>query len=262
VQASLSPEGYQVVEDIRRTNELVRELAGLYVGFGQDVYWLSIFGQPSATEPWGWQLDGHHVNLSCFVLGDQIVMTPMFLGAEPTTVRHGKYAGISLFRAEEADAVELMRSLTPAQRRQSIVGQELQMELFTGHFRDNLELQFAGAPAREFSETQRQRMLALLHDWVGYMRPGHADVRWAEVMQHLDETYFGWIGGYEDEEPFYYRVHSPVILIEFSHIPGIAMLGDTPSRNHVHAIVRTPNGNDYGKDLLRQHLEHDHAPHL
>jgi len=25
------------------------------------------------------------------------------------------------------------------------------------------------------------------------------------------------------------------------------------NRDHIHAVVRTPNGNDYGKDLLRQH---------
>jgi hypothetical protein len=34
-----------------------------------------------------------------------------------------------------------------------------------------------------------------------------------------------------------------------------------PSREHVHSVVRTPNGNDYGKDLLRQHhAQHPH-PH-
>jgi hypothetical protein len=32
-----------------------------------------------------------------------------------------------------------------------------------------------------------------------------------------------------------------------------------PSAAHIHTIVRTPNGNDYGKDLLRQHyLRHLH----
>jgi len=32
-----------------------------------------------------------------------------------------------------------------------------------------------------------------------------------------------------------------------------------PNREHIHAVVRTPNGNDYGKDLLRQHYaEHPH----
>jgi hypothetical protein len=29
----------------------------------------------------------------------------------------------------------------------------------------------------------------------------------------------------------------------------------------VHTVVRTPNGNDYGKDLLRQHHRaYDHSP--
>ncbi|MCE2457847.1 MAG: hypothetical protein J4G14_08535 [Dehalococcoidia bacterium] len=31
--------------------------------------------------------------------------------------------------------------------------------------------------------------------------------------------------------------------------------GGEPTRNHIHTVVRTPNGNDYGKDLLRQHRE-------
>jgi len=34
-----------------------------------------------------------------------------------------------------------------------------------------------------------------------------------------------------------------------------------PSRNHIHAVVRTPNGGDYGLDLLRQgnHERYDHS---
>jgi hypothetical protein len=56
---------------------------------------------------------------------------------------------------------------------------------------------------------------------------------------------------------FYYREQSPVILIEFDHQGPIALPGDrsVPTRDHVHSVVRTPNGNDYGKDLLRQHYE-------
>jgi hypothetical protein len=30
------------------------------------------------------------------------------------------------------------------------------------------------------------------------------------------------------------------------------------TRNHIHTIIRTPNGNDYGKDLLKRHLETHH----
>ena len=50
-------------------------------------------GEPSATEPWGWQLDGHHAIINYFVLGDQVVMTPLFVGSEPVTAHTGKYAG-------------------------------------------------------------------------------------------------------------------------------------------------------------------------
>ena len=51
---------------------------------------------------------------------------------------------------------------------------------------------------------------------------------------------------------FYYRIQSPVIVIEFDHQRpvGIRHLLDAsvPTTEHVHTVVRTPNGNDYGKD--------------
>ena len=86
----------------------------------------------------------------------------------------------------------------------------------------------------------------------------------AEVRQHLNDTYFAWIGGTAPGSVFYYRIHSPVILIEFDHQPPLGLPGmekGKPIQEHIHSVVRTPNGNDYGKDLLRQHYaEHPH-PH-
>jgi hypothetical protein len=77
-----------------------------------------------------------------------------------------------------------------------------------------------------------------------------------DVDAHHDETRFAWNGGTTDADPFYYRIHSPVILIEFDHQTPVALPGArVPGRQHVHTVVRTPNGNDYGKDLLRQHYE-------
>ena len=48
--------------------------------------------------------------------------------------------------------------------------------------------------------------------------------------------------------------------IEFDQQPPVALdLPKVPTRDHIHTVVRTPNGNDYGKDLLRQHLaDHPH----
>ena len=68
----------------------------------------------------------------------------------------------------------------------------------------------------------------------------------------------------EESSAFYYRVHSPVLLIEFDHQRGIVFDNDAASRQHIHTVVRTPNGNDYGRDLLRQHheqVDHGRADH-
>ena len=94
------------------------------------------------------------------------------------------------------------------------------------------------------------------------MDGGHAKVRMQEVSAHLDDTYFGWIGDSSADGVFYYRIHSPVILIEFDHQTPVALPGPKEAnRQHIHTVVRTPNGNDYGKDLLRQHYErHKHDP--
>ena len=47
------------------------------------------------------------------------------------------------------------------------------------------------------------------------MREVHAKVRMDEVRAHLDRTYFAWIGGSIPDAVFYYRIHSPVVLIEW-----------------------------------------------
>jgi hypothetical protein len=50
-----------------------------------------------------------------------------------------------------------------------------------------------------------------------------------------------------------------VVFIEFDHHAGVFLTNAAPAKFHVHTIVRTPNGNDYGRDLLRLHYER--APH-
>ena len=126
---------------------------------------------------------------------------------------------------------------------------------------DNLNLDYAGIRYDALAPQQQEQLLALIETYVGRIRPGHAEVRMNDVGKLLPETYFGWIGEHGEESPFYYRIHSPVILVEFDHLPGIIWDNAEPTRDHIHTIVRTPNGNDYGRDLLRHHDEmHDH-PH-
>jgi hypothetical protein len=260
VEASLSAGGFRTTRDVMRLNDLVRHITGNAEEYGEWLYWLSVMGHPSAGEPWGWQLDGHHLIVNCFVLGDQVVMTPMFMGSEPVAAETGPYAGTRVFQAEEEEGLTLIRSLTPSQRARTVLAQELPGEAFTAAFRDNLALRHEGIRFGDLSGVQQSQLVRLVEVYVGRIREGHDRIRMDEVTRHLADMHFAWMGDFEAESVFYYRLHSPVILIEFDHQRGIVFDNDRPSRHHIHTVVRTPNGNDYGKDLLRQHHEQfDHA---
>jgi len=257
MRASLSARGFRQSRDIMRLNGYLGQVLNNFDEYGDDLYYLTVMGQPSATEPWGWQLDGHHLIVNYFVLGDQVVMTPAFMGSEPVTVASGPYAGTAVLQDEERAGLELMRSLGPDERAQAILQPaKTANNALAQAFRDNLVLNYAGVNARSLSEDQREKLVAVIESFVSHMDEGHARVRMDEVRAHLDDTWFAWIGGSGPDDVFYYRVHSPVILIEFDHQMPVALDGPrVPGKAHIHTVVRTPNGNDYGKDLLRQHYE-------
>jgi predicted nuclease of restriction endonuclease-like (RecB) superfamily len=254
--ASLSARGLEKSRNVMRLNHTLAELVNNFQEYGDGLYWLTIMGTPSPTEPWGWQLDGHHLDINYFVLGDQVVMTPTFMGSEPVIARSGKYAGTVVLQEEQNKGFALMQALSAEQRAAATIGEsKTQNNALSQAYRDNLVLDYAGLKASTMSVAQRELLLGIVREFVGNLSDGHARVRMREVEQHLHETYFAWIGGVGPNEVFYYRVQSPVILIEFDHQSPVALVGrgGPPTREHVHAVVRTPNGNDYGKDLLRQH---------
>ena len=150
-----------------------------------------------------------------------------------------------------------MRTLSAEQQQKAILQREkTQNNAQAQAFRDNLVLGVAGISAMDLTDTQRKALLGVIDEYIGNMSAGHAKLRMEEVRAHLKDTYFAWAGGTADDSVFYYRIHSPVILIEFDHQVPIALPGPrVPGRRHVHTVIRTPNGNDYGKDLLRQHYQ-------
>jgi len=259
LRASLSAKGLKQTRDIMRLNGYLADLLDRHGEYGEYLYWLAVMGEPSATEPWGWQLEGHHLIINYFVLGDQVVMTPTFMGSEPVSADTGRYAGTRVLEAEERKGLALMNALTAEQRaRATIETSKTRNNALAQAYRDNLVLDYAGIPAADMNARQREILLDLISEYVGNMRDAHARVRMDEVRQHLDSTFFAWIGEHDADAVFYYRVQSPVILIEFDHQTPVALPGlprGVPTKAHVHSVVRTPNGNDYGKDLLRQHYE-------
>jgi hypothetical protein len=268
LRAGLSARGLALTRDIMRLNTTLAEInGGNFAEYGEGLYSITVMGAPDPREPWGWQLDGHHLIVNYFVLGDQVVVTPSFFGSEPAVAHAGRYQGTAVLQEEQRLGLELLRALDAAQRGRAVLdpvktGNDNQTEAF----RDNAVVPHVGLRASEMTAPQQAQLLALVERYVGTMDDGHARLKMDEVRAHLADTYFAWIGGAADDSVFYYRIHSPVLLIEFDHqLPvgtrRVAANPKVPDREHVHTVIRTPNGNDYGKDLLRQHYQRHPHPH-
>jgi len=266
MRASFSAEGFELTRNIMRLNETLAELAEDHAFLGEWLYYIQIYGKPSATEPWGWKLEGHHAIINYFVLADQVVMTPLFIGSEPVKAPSGKYKGLEILQKEQNDGLAMLNALPEAQRKQAILKfSKTGNNNLTEAFKDNVVIDYAGLRTNDLSGPVRQRFRDLIHLYIKKMDDGHARVKMDEVDRYLDQTWFSWIGGTQPDSAFYYRVHSPVVLIEFDHqqpanLRKFSADPTKPTQQHIHCVVRTPNGNDYGKDLLRQHyLAHPHT---
>jgi hypothetical protein len=266
LRATLSSRGYAQARDIMRLNDLLAELTGRAEDYGEWPYFVSFFGTPAADVPWGFQLDGHHLAINCVVFGDQLAMTPAFMGSEPCEGRAGRFAGIRVLDVEERVGLDLIHSLDADQRQVAIQYASIMPDAIPPHlrhpvdnltqagaFRDNAVIPYCGIRADGFSDAQRARLKDAIGAYVGWAIDAYARVKMSEVAGHLDETWFAWMGGTGPTDPFYYRLHSPVVLIEFEHLPGVAFDNPDPSRHHIHTVIRTPNGGDYGADLLAEH---------
>jgi hypothetical protein len=267
LRASLSAKGLKLTRDIMKLNYTLGELNNNnFEEYGEWLYNITVMGQPSEKEPWGWQLDGHHAIINYFVLGDQVVMTPFFAGSEPVIAPSGKYKGTAVLQDEQNRGLALVNTFDAAQRAKAILSTDkTRNNNLTEAWRDNAVVPAAGIRASDLSDTQRRQLADLIALYIGNMDEGHARVRMSEIERHLLNTTFAWIGKTEPSSVFYYRIQSPVLLIEFDHqtpanLRQLAANPNVPNHEHIHVVVRTPNGNDYGKDLLRQHYaQHSHS---
>ncbi len=262
LRASLSVQGLQKTQDAMKLNGTLAELTNNFDEYGEWLYWITVMGTPSDKEPWGWQLDGHHCIINYFVMGDQVVMTPTFMGGEPVRAEAGKFKGTVIMQDEQDKGFKFFSALSPEQQAKATLSRDKDKNYnLTEAYKDNVVLDYAGLSAAQLKSDQIKLLLDLITEYIGNMDNGHALVKMDEVRRNLNRTYFAWIGSNDPNGVFYYRIQNPVLLIEFDHQSPVALSRSrVPTRQHVHTVVRTPNGNDYGKDLLRQHYElHPHT---
>ena len=68
----------------RYSGELEASVGTLRFDRLEGLYYFSIFGTPGSAEPWGWQVDGHHLSLNMTVIGgERIFGNAVLLRSQP-----------------------------------------------------------------------------------------------------------------------------------------------------------------------------------
>jgi hypothetical protein len=264
VRASLSPAGYQLAHRMMLINGYLGEVVDLREILNEFSYNLALYGEPDPVAPWGWQLFGHHVALNCLVVEGRMSLSPVFLGAEPDEIDAGPHLGGQSFHTRIGLATDLMALLSGEQRAAATVYEQMvdpampegrvhpgDERHLAGAFQDNRVIPVEGIMVGEMAEEAQALLLAIIEEYVALLPDGPRAARMREVAERLDETSFSWIGGHRPGDVFYFRIQSPAIIVELDHHCGVFLDYDTPQPFHVHTVMRTPHGNDYGRAWVR-----------
>lgn len=239
------------------------------------LYYVTIFGTPHATEPWGWKFEGHHISLNYTIIKGQIIApTPTFFGANPAEAALSGVSALRPLSGVEDLARELVHALDEGQRASAILAPVAPRDILTmnqtqvaeeAHPRDQLaDIDHAvfeaarytthpkGLTASAMNPAQREILQALVRDYINRMPDAVAEFETAKLEQFgPDGIHLAWAGGLERRQPHYYRLQSPWFLVEYDNTQNDA--------NHIHSVWRDP-GNDFGAHLLAHHynIAHKH----
>jgi hypothetical protein len=252
LRAGLSARGYEKATGIVVLEGILREIETF--GFRRDpeLYFLTIFGAPSAGSPWGWRFEGHHVSLNFSSATREIsAATPAFYGANPARVPAGRpRAGWRVLAAEEDLARKLLESLDPSQRAVAVISPDAPSEILMTPSRDAAPAP-SGLAFERMTPAQREILIALIGEYVDNLQPAIAQAHWLRIRgTGVDTVRFAWAGGTAPGEGHYYRVQGPAFIMEYDNTQDRA--------NHIHTVWRSLES-DFGGDLLRRHyLESPH----
>jgi Protein of unknown function (DUF3500) len=140
VATGLSRPGYVTVATIMGLENVLDELEDWQVDWGRErgrdpqLYWLRVYGEPGADEPWSWRFGGHHVSVQHVVVDGRVqASTPCFLGADPA---QSPLLGGALLRplgTAEDLARDLVRSLDDEQAGRSLLSPVAPVDIVGGN---------------------------------------------------------------------------------------------------------------------------------
>jgi hypothetical protein len=254
VSSALSHKGFMQVQTVMSLEQILHEMEEKNPIRNPALYYVSIFGEPSAKGTWSWRYEGHHLSINITIVkGKLLSVTPSFFGSNPAMVKEGAFKGFKALAEEEDLARELVKSLSAEQQKKAIIAAEAHKDIFTAQDRNvdkGLFTPTMGISQDELNADQQKLLNDLIKVYATKYR--------LEIVKQMEErknlftakdVRFAWMGGTEPGEGHYYRIQTPIFLFEYDCTQNEA--------NHVHAVWRDFDG-DFGADLLRMHYEADH----
>ena len=210
-------------------------------GIGTVDFSIMVFGEPSETEPWAMQLDGHHIGVNIALQGGDYSFSPSFIGCQPEEFKIADKK-FRPFAGEVDDATSLISSLSDDQRKLAVLSPKRGL-IRTGPGADGTVPDSLGVPCSGFNKSQREKLTKLIANWVSAMPPAHAEKRMKDISAELDQMHFSWNGQTAPRSDISYMIQGPTLIIEFSCQGN----GDKPF-DHTHSMYRDPT-NEYGQQV-------------
>ncbi|EUC40257.1 hypothetical protein COCMIDRAFT_41388 [Bipolaris oryzae ATCC 44560] len=219
LEHTLSPEGYQKALGAMRINGFLGRLVNAPRICNDLSYNLALLGTPSLTSPWGFSFYGHYLCLNILLYRNQIVVSPCFTGE-----RLGLQLTQSLPLQLRANA-QIYKLLHDPSMSHGRWNHDDQQHL-CGAYRENRVVPYEGVRVSDMSSSGPWLVTAIISQFIQYLPTGARTSRLEQAESWYHET--------------------PVISIEFDHHSRVFLNNDTPAKFHIHTVLRTPNGGDYG----------------
>ena len=247
LQHYLSDQGIQKVHLIMALEQTLRELEGrdIVSDSYRDPEKFNFMLFKKNDDIYTWRFEGHHLSLNFTIVNKQISVTPSFYGANPAEYLVGNKSIIAL-ENEKKLAVNLMETLTQAQRERTIFSNTPPYDIITGVKEKTSLKNKVGIAYSALSKLQQNTLRALIDTYVSNLEENIKHTKWNEIEENLNSIYFGWAGDPTGEQGHYYRIHGDSFVIEYDNARSNA--------NHIHTVWRDFN-NDFGADLLHQHYQ-------
>lgn len=257
-KAALSDAGYVDMISGFAADEYLNSVKGAS-GYGAELYYVAIFGDPSADGDWMLQIGGHHMAWNITWLSGEGYPFPRHQGAEPKTsftLDSASYAPM----ADEGDAlVAVFDALDSSDLSYAYLSGESYSDVLvgpdngSGSLPDNYPSgsDRDGMLVSDMSTYQQSLVKAAIRQWVDDYPSDVADQLMEEYTsdEAFADTYVAWAGSQSkgvdvDTSGTYMRIDGPRLWIEIACQGGIVITNET----HYHAMFRDKYY-DYGNSL-------------